>query len=449
MQARNTRRSCSNCGRTGHVRSECIDPITSLGIISFHIDGYAHDDYRMLFHDLVGSDVGKIRLHADSKEDSDDSSTVQDQASSSLSAGGSISAEETSQEQAIVTAFTQRVRFVMVSRRHSLGLIEFVRGNYNEENPATVKHLFRQMLSEEIVKIARAKTYRDVCGIMIDPASHLWATASARFKRLHTDTALPYNLAYYTSNIDPEFHTPEIGPPGGHRNNGELACVCAKREFREETRCTDDEFTVLSAVYPLVENLIGTDRKRYRRIYYLAYMENPVELRVDPESDGQKHEIGQVFYCSYDHAMMLIRPRHVERRNIFSLVFMFLMGRILKLEKYKLAYMNGTIPNAIADKVDVVSKDTTSHPEPAAPSEPFLPIVPTEKPAEKPAEKQVKQIVESDSDSDDNSLTESPVDSPVDAPRHEKICTTPRARLIKLNKNKKKSNIATPTPSSY
>lgn len=313
------KRCCSNCGKMGHVRSECIEPITSLGILAFHIDGYAPDDYRMLFNDLLVPDCEKIRLRKGNNIES-------------VRFGSKTDND-------IVVAFRERIRFVMVSRKYSLGMIEFVRGNYDEEDPKTIKYLFRQMLSDEILLISRSKTFTDVSSGMIDPSSRLWVTASVKFKRLLLGDNLPYNLEHFTSTISPEFHTHEIGPPGGHRNNGELAPVAAKREFREETLCRDDDFTVLP-IDPIPENLIGTDKRRYRRIYYLAFMEKPAELRVDNGNDGQKHEIGNVFYCSYDAAMMLIRPRHFERKSIITQVFMFLIGRILLLERYKIEQLH-------------------------------------------------------------------------------------------------------------
>jgi ADP-ribose pyrophosphatase YjhB (NUDIX family) len=321
----------------GHVRSECIEPITSLGVLAFHIDGYAPDDYRMLFNDLLDPECEKIRLRSGNNIE-----TVR---------FGSHTDND------IVSSFRERIRFVMVSRRHSLGMIEFVRGNYDEEDPKSVKYLFRQMLSEEIAHISRSKTFKDVSSGMIDPVSRLWVTASAKFKRLLAGDDLLHNLEYYTIHIAPEFHTPEIGPPGGHRNNGELASIAAKREFREETLCEDTDFTVLTAINPIPENLIGTDKRRYRRIYHLAYMEKPVELRVDPGNDGQKHEIGNVFYCSFDSAMMLIRPRHLERKRIIAQVFMFLIGRIILLERYKIDQLaNSLKPLALIDE----DKDSSS-----------------------------------------------------------------------------------------
>lgn len=350
------KRLCTNCGKLGHIKTDCIEPITSLGVISFHIDGYAPDDYRMLFNDLLEPDCEKIRLRS----------------------GNSIETTKFSSksDMDIVASFRERIRFVMVSRSHSLGIIEFVRGNYDEKDPATVKHLFRQMLSEEISHVSRSKTYKAVSSGMVDPGSRLWAIASAKFERLLAGGGdIPHNLEYYTTHISPEFHTPEIGPPGGHRNIGELAPIAAKREFREETQCEDSDFTVLSAINPIPENFIGTDRRRYRRIYYLAFMEKPVELHVDDAIIGQKHEIGNVFYCSFDAAMMLFRPRHSERKRILTQVFMFLIGRILLLERYKLAQLNNikksltrSQPTLIDEEKDSSDSDQEIEEPPSRPS---------------------------------------------------------------------------------
>jgi 8-oxo-dGTP pyrophosphatase MutT (NUDIX family) len=343
------KRSCSNCGKIGHVKNDCIEPITSLGVISFHIDGYSPDDFRMLFNDISDPNGEKIRLR----------SSVTNISSVQFSSPEDIT---------IVAAFRERIRFIMVSRLHSVGMLGFVGGNYDEEDPKTIKYLFRQMLVGEIAMISRAKTFKDIsCGIL-DQSCRTWAASSAKFTRLLTGEGLPHNLSAFI-HIEPEFHTPEIGPPGGHRNNGEHDIITAKREFREETLCSDDDYTVLTTIDPLRENLTGTDHKSYRRIYYLAYMEKPVELCVNKDKDGQKHEIGQVFYCSFDQAMALIRPRHIDRKKIITQVFMFLIGRILKLERYKIEQINKISSNNIKQIEEDSSGSENDNHEPASPVE--------------------------------------------------------------------------------
>jgi 8-oxo-dGTP pyrophosphatase MutT (NUDIX family) len=248
-------------------------------------------------------------------------------------------------EMKLVQNLMQLIRFVMVSRRDTYGMIEFVKGNYDETDQESVKNLFRQMLAHEITRIGQASCLRDITHHadvvypLLDVTNRLWDLANAKFERLKSGVGVPYDLQHYLK-IVPEIHTPEITLPGGHRIDDEIPIVAAKREFCEETALTDDKITILTPIKPQRENLLGTDNKWYRRFYYPAYMTRAVPLRVDPNNPGQRHEIGEVFYCSYESAMMLIRPEHEERRSIINTLFCFVVTRILILERYKRAHLN-------------------------------------------------------------------------------------------------------------
>jgi 8-oxo-dGTP pyrophosphatase MutT (NUDIX family) len=314
---RRSERQCTNCGKYGHYRNQCQDPITSLGVLAFHIDGYTPEDYQLLFHDILDSSLapGSYQLKIEG-----------------------IRTNGTQEDYQRIADFRERIRFILVSRRHSFGLIELIRGSYQEENEDCMKKLFQQMLLEEMQFVAKCQSFEELCNGQLESTSRLWILAKTKYERLLSGLGIPHNLQWYLEHVSPKYFIPEIIPPGGQRVLDEDSLQAAAREFSEETRCSDQNIVMLSAITPLIENFLGTDDQPYRRLYNLAYLPELVPLTVDPKSQGQQFEIGDVFYCSYDSAQALIRMEHLERRQILSNTFMFLMGRILCLEHYKLAH---------------------------------------------------------------------------------------------------------------
>ena len=84
---KNSRILCSNCGELGHTHKACMEPITSFGIVCFHIFKTPQDD--------------------------------------------------------------SKVRFLLIQRKHSISYIDFVRGQYSFDNVGFLSTLFRTMTSAE------------------------------------------------------------------------------------------------------------------------------------------------------------------------------------------------------------------------------------------------------------------------------------------------------------
>ena len=219
--------------------------------------------------------------------------------------------------------------FLLVSRNHSLGYIEFIRGRYDISDSNTIIHLFHQMTDTEIFNIFTM------------PFDNLWCELwkkNARkniYNKEYTDTSEKFNLVRLLYNIDsfkPEFPIQEWGFPRGRKNNNENNIQCASRECCEETSLITSELNILTSILPLLEEMKGTNDISYRHIYYLSIIDNIRPLTVINE-ESQYVEIDTIGWFKRDLVSNLFRPYHVEKINIIDKVITFIAHTIYCAKK--------------------------------------------------------------------------------------------------------------------
>lgn len=284
---------CSNCGKYNHVYKKCDDPITSLGIIAFKIEG---DRSRFLpffkKYDIMRQNV-KVSLNN----------------------------------------LDDRIKFLLVRRKNTLGFTEFVRGRYSLEHNNTIKFLFQQMTQEEINNIS-TKTFNSLW-------FEMWASDRKTYKNEFEISKTKYNallnrkeynLAYFCRNIIPKWNMAEWGFPKGRRNMKEDNKTCAVREFIEETNYDYGDFMILNDIKPITEVYHGTNGIQYKHIYFLAKMISRKDAKINDENKHQYHEIGDTGWFNYKQTLNLIRPYHTERIVILEKVYSFLSKYFKKNE---------------------------------------------------------------------------------------------------------------------
>ena len=124
---------CTNCGKHGHYFKNCPEPISSYGIINFkynteiipwknEIDRYLSNKYLDLidFNNLFLSSLDLIDL------------------------------------------FKNKIKFLLIQRKHSLSFIEFIRGMYELSDPAKITKLFNLMSNKEIQIIKNASNFTEL-----------------------------------------------------------------------------------------------------------------------------------------------------------------------------------------------------------------------------------------------------------------------------------------------
>jgi hypothetical protein len=218
MIRRNQPTHCSNCNKLGHYFRECREPVTSYGIIAFRIN--------------------------------DTSSTVEPNVLNKVCYTNSVNGID-----------SDKIEFLMIQRKDTLGYIEFMRGKYNINNTDYIQSLFNQMTNLELERIET-----------IDFESlwnSLWDYQISRQYKQEYDNALEKyellkiggneevpvkKLAEYIESASREWLTPEWGFPKGRRSLRESEITCALREFTEETGLTETQCVIIKNLMPLEDN---------------------------------------------------------------------------------------------------------------------------------------------------------------------------------------------------
>lgn len=108
---------CNNCGKIGHRFKQCNIPIISVGIIAIECD--------KKYHNTITNELQKITQFYIEKN---------------IAISPNI-------------CKLKNINYLLICRRHTVGYIEFIRGNYG--NYAEVEVLFSQMLQREVDKILK------------------------------------------------------------------------------------------------------------------------------------------------------------------------------------------------------------------------------------------------------------------------------------------------------
>ena len=297
---------CSNCNGKNHDYRNCRSPITSYGIILMDIPQV----YRKEFIDYIGS-INRIPEMVGVKcADMNDINKF--------------------------CNYKDKIKFLMIQRKHSLGFTEFIRGKYILENVEGIVLLFSQMRYDEIEAINN-KNFDALW-------NRLWGYGDYKnrfrreyelskkkfYKLVRCDDCTHMNLDFFVNNIKPIWNHTEWGFPKGRRNRKESNYLCAVREFKEESGFNDDEFIMFHNLGSIVENLVGTNDINYRHVYYFGINNTDRKPTVDPENSIQNNEIGDVMWLSFDNAMKIIRTHHKERKYIVTKLFSFVLDYIIK-----------------------------------------------------------------------------------------------------------------------
>jgi 8-oxo-dGTP pyrophosphatase MutT (NUDIX family) len=249
--------------------------------------------------------------------------------------------------------YKDRIMFKMVSRRFSLGFIEFIRGKYNIFDSRSLISLFEQMTADEIILI-KGGNYDDILYFFLNrhgedketlltrvyegQYANEYCEAKVKFNILTDppgDDGVSWDLHFYTDNIKPRWSQVEWGFPKGRRESRteeNLSCAC--REFEEETGYFSREYTILNKIEPLEEYFRGTNGIYYKHIYYLSIDNTDNTDNTDNEMERvyDSLEIGDVKWFTYDQAIQHIRPYHLEKKKILTQVYMFILNFLMQYD---------------------------------------------------------------------------------------------------------------------
>lgn len=304
--------ACTNCGSRRHTYKQCSEPVTSWGMILV-----TYGDMNQPVHpehvDLSDSDMKETQSRV---------------------------LIESNVDRMIVSSAYHNIRFLMISRKNSVGYVEFIRGRYRPEKIDQVIYLFKQMMQTEIDKIKHSLTiekgfdylWKDFWGTKAESPYYIKdkTVSRANYDMLKVKgvEGPELDLKYIVSTVKAEYDIEEWGFPKGRKNRVETEEECAVREFKEESGYSDDDFRVIKNIEPMIEEFIGTNGIRYRHVYYVAELISNKLPRNDV-TESQKDEIGNVQFMGFTTALECIRDYHIPRKILLEKLFTYYLDRLV------------------------------------------------------------------------------------------------------------------------
>jgi ADP-ribose pyrophosphatase YjhB (NUDIX family) len=288
---------CINCGKNGHLVKECSEPIFSYGIICMKLDDTLNTPPQFIEKFLVNKLVDLEEFNFTNLKN--------------LSK---------------FDFYKNKIKFLLIQRKHSFSYVEFIRGKYEETNLEEVSNLLNLMSKDEIQKIlmfdldylwndlwnktSKHKNYQKEFEISQD-----------KFNKLRKN----YNLSDLI-NFNKLYETPEWGFPKGRRDKNEKNLDCAIREFEEETSIDESKYIILNRLNTIEESVTGTYKSIYKLVYYLALAYNDIELTLDNEH--QKCEIGDMKWLTFEEIIPKIRPYFKEKITMITKIYFLIINLI-------------------------------------------------------------------------------------------------------------------------
>jgi 8-oxo-dGTP pyrophosphatase MutT (NUDIX family) len=207
----------------------------------------------------------------------------------------------------------QLYEYLIVMRKHSHGYCDIIRGNY-PDNYQHIKTLFEETTTEERNYILNND--------FNDNWIYLWGKDSsilAKFKNTSINekkfNAFKNNyLDKLLKDATTNWLEPEWGFPKGQRDGFEKNIETAFREFSEESGYSQDKCICVSNLMPFKEIFIGSNKKKYKQMYYLAFMD--YEETSDNKIMFQKTEIGNALWVSIQELLSKFRYYDTEKIKI-------------------------------------------------------------------------------------------------------------------------------------
>jgi 8-oxo-dGTP pyrophosphatase MutT (NUDIX family) len=291
---------CNNCGKFGHTNKICKEPITSIGIVCIKLE-----------------DLNQKNSIIDKLENLDKPFNILKHNN------------HTNKFITLLNKFDEKIKFLMIKRKHSLGFLEFVRGRYAIEDYQGIIKLF-ELMTEEEINLIKEKEFNDIWEFVWRKTAYLKTYEDEYNKSRDKFELLKYKnvennvvgLKFFVDNILPKWKNGEWGFPKGRRNYHEKNLACAIREFEEETGYSENDYIIPENILPIKEILIGTNGITYKHIYYIAIMNSNKE----PFIAENNNEVGDISWQSFSSAIINIRNYHIEKKKILNEVFKFMVS---------------------------------------------------------------------------------------------------------------------------
>jgi 8-oxo-dGTP pyrophosphatase MutT (NUDIX family) len=222
-----------------------------------------------------------------------------------------------------------KIEYLMVCRKNSLGFVDLMSGKY----PICNKHYLMNIIDEMTINEKNMIELYDFDELW----KKLWGKtlnyyhkfeeklAKDKFNSLKEGVIFnnySYSLNSLINESTTSWEEPEWGFPKGRRNNFEKDLICALREFEEETGYNKININIIQNIYPFEEIFTGSNYKSYKHKYYIALYDNII---TDELPQHQYSEISSMRWVTYNDACNIIRPYNLEKKNMLYKINKLLM----------------------------------------------------------------------------------------------------------------------------
>jgi len=273
---------CVNCGEKGHVVKECVNPITSFGIVAFKVINCPDDE----IGDINDSLKNILNYNENSKKQ------------------------------------YPYIKFLMIQRKDTMGYTDFVRGKYPDDiiKLKEVLSIFIKEMTEQEKNNLLTKTFDEIWDTLwVNHESKCFKNEYEAAYKKYQNLDVPKLIREF-GNLTSFEHT-EFGYPKGRRNMRETNIGCAEREFYEETGYDKSCYDFIKN-YPIIhEEFIGTNGIEYRHIYYLVKMKSGIPApKIDYKNKIQTGEVQNIGWLTYEECMKVIRPYDTAKKGVVEKV---------------------------------------------------------------------------------------------------------------------------------
>jgi hypothetical protein len=206
------------------------------------------------------------------------------------------------------------LQYLMIRRKNSFGYIDFIKGQYSENNLEYLQKLFDEMSIEEKELIQINDDFDILWKRMWEDnvKSGIFNHSKQKFNNLKT-TGIIQNLIDSSSTkwIETEWEFPK-----GRRNYMEKDLECALREFQEETGIIMNNIILIENLLPFEEIFVGTNDKIYKNKYFLAFINN--NSNNLEEFNFQVSEVSKIEWKTIIECNNSIRPYNLEKINLIN-----------------------------------------------------------------------------------------------------------------------------------
>jgi len=215
-----------------------------------------------------------------------------------------------------------KLQYLLIRRKHSLGFVEFMRGKYPVHNYSYLVNIFNEMSNDEKEKIKILSfdelwkyLWGEQFGIQYRGEEKI---SKDKFNLLKegVENKNSYNLDKIINETTSHWEETEWGFPKGRRNYQEKDLNCALREFEEETGYLRSNVKLLQNIIPYEEIFTGSNMKSYKHRYFVGYIDSSTTTTYK----YQETEVSDVKWMSLEECNKKIRPYNLEKLSILNKV---------------------------------------------------------------------------------------------------------------------------------